>query len=69
MAYAFLVQPNAALQAPPIAGAERRLSAVACKRWLGAPIGTDPSGLLASHRPKTVGFGEISALDPSNSKA
>ena len=32
-----LLVPNATLQAPPIAGAryERRLLAVACKRWLG----------------------------------
>ena len=34
---------NAALQAPPIAGAtqERRLLAVACKRWLGVGEGRD----------------------------
>ena len=34
----FPLKPNAALQAPPMAEArhERRLLAVACKRWLGA---------------------------------
>src|ERR671937_520167 len=53
--------PNAALQAPPIAAAryERRLLAVACKRWFGlgfgrdadtAPLSSRASGLPAASR-------------------
>src|SRR5712692_3811257 len=40
--------PNATLQAPPIAGArdERRLLAVACKRWLGQDFASTASLLL-----------------------
>jgi len=42
--------PNAPLQAPPIAGAERRLLAVACKRWLGAGEGRDTVRTRLLHR-------------------